>query len=39
MCAPGELCLNKSCLRLVLSTVAEVGGETFRRGAAKLKKE
>lgn len=39
VCVPGELCLNKSCLRLVLSTAAEVGGEAFRSSAAKLKKE
>lgn len=27
LCAPGELCLNKSCLPLVLSTAVEAGGE------------
>lgn len=37
VCPPGEFCLNKSCLRLVLSTVAKAGDEAFRRGAAELK--
>lgn len=32
---PGEFCLNKSCLRLVLSTVAKAGDEAFGRSAAK----
>lgn len=32
LCAPGEFCLNKSCLPLVLSTVVEAGRQGGRRG-------